>query len=104
MKSYNTTQIKSPNFLTNTSYTWVKEGDLFDRNFVFDIYNLTTKKINPFSLERKIFDVMDREMKTIFWEDCNEQSFYKHICHPENFLHLKRKNVIYPRVDDIVIN
>ena len=55
-------------------------------------------------MERKIFDVKDREMINMFWEDCNEPSFYKHICQPENFLYLNGKNVIYPRVAEIVMN
>ena len=86
------------------SYNGVKEEDLFDRSFAFDIYVLTIKNINPFSLERKIFDVKDREMINMFWEDCNEPSFYKHIYQPDNFLYLNGKNVIYPRVAEIVMN
>ena len=35
------TQTKSQKFLTNVSYNGVKEEDLFDRSFVFDIYVLT---------------------------------------------------------------
>ena len=38
----------------------------------------------------------------MFWEDCKEPSFYKHICKPENFMYLNGKNVIYPRVAEIV--
>ena len=86
------------------SYNGVKEEDLFDRSFAFDIYVLTIKNINPFSLERKIFDVKDREMINMFREDCNEPSFYKHIYEPENFLYLNGKNIIYPRVAEIVMN
>ena len=82
IKPYNTTQIKSQNFLTNISYNGVREEDLFDRSFVFNIYVLTTKNINPFSLEIKIFDIKDSEMINMFREDCNEPSFYKHICQP----------------------
>ena len=77
---------------------------LFDRSFVFDIYVSTAKNINPFSLERKIFDKKNREMINMFWEDCNEPSFYKHIYQPDNFLYLNGKNVIYPRVAEIVMN
>ena len=66
IKPYNTTRIKSRNFLTNISYNGVKEKDLFDRSFVFYIYVLTAKNINPFSLERKMFDVKDREMINMF--------------------------------------
>ena len=91
IKPYNTTRIKSRNFLTNISYNGVKEKDLFDRSFVFYIYVLTAKNINPFSLERKMFDVKDKEMINMFWEDCNEPPFNKHICQPENFLYLNGK-------------
>ena len=98
------TRIKSRNFLTNISYNKVKKQDLFDRSFVFDIYILATKNINPFSLERKIFDVKDREMINMFWDDCNEPSFYKNICQQDNFLYLNGKTIIYPRVTEIVMN
>ena len=89
--------------MTNISYNRVKE-DLFDRSFAFDIYVLTTKISIPFSLERNIFDLKDREMINMFWEDCNESSFYKYICQPGNFLYLNGKNVIYPRVAEIVMD
>ena len=83
---YNTTRIKSRSFMTNISYVGVNEENLFDRSFVFDVYVLTTKNINPFLLEQKICDIKNREMINIFWEECNDASFYKHICKPENFL------------------
>ena len=75
---------------------------MFDRSFVCNVYVLTTKNINRFSLERKIFDVKNRAVIHMFWEDCKEPSFYKHICKPENFMYLNGKNVIYPRVAEIV--
>ena len=40
----------------------------------------------------------------MFWENCNEPSFYKHICKPDNFMYLNGKNVIYPDVVEIVWN
>ena len=86
IKPCNTSRIKSRNFLTNISYNGVREDDLYDRSFVFDVYVLTTKNINPFSVERKIFDVKDREIIHMFWEDCNEPSFYKHIRKPHNLI------------------
>ena len=44
----------------------VKEKDLFERSFVFDIYVMMTKNINLFSLERIIFDVKNWEMINMF--------------------------------------
>ena len=43
-------------------------------------------------------------MINMFSEDCNEPSFYKHICQPDNFLYLNEKNVIYPSVAETVMN
>ena len=37
----------------------------------------------------------------MFWEECNEPSFYKDIWKPDNFVYLNGKNVIYPYVVDI---
>ena len=39
----------------------------------------------------------------MFWEDCNEPSFDKHIWQPDNFLYLNGKKVIYPRIAEIVM-
>ena len=55
-------------------------------------------------MERKIFDVKDRKMINMFWEDCNEPSFYKHIHQLQNFFYLNGKNIIYLRVAELVIN
>ena len=44
---------KSRNYLSNISYYRVVKEDLYNRNFVFNIYVLLTKNLNPFSLERK---------------------------------------------------
>ena len=62
----------------------------------------TTKTINPFSLERKIYDLKNREMIQMFWEECNEPNFYKHICQLDNFMYLNGKNVIHPDVAETV--
>ena len=73
IKPYSMKRIKD--LLTNISYNNIKEEDLLDRNFVFDVYMLTTKNINPFFLETKFYDLKNREMIQMFWEECNEPSF-----------------------------
>ena len=47
-KPYTTTRIKLGNFLSNISYAWTNKEDFCNRNFVFDIYVLMTKNLNPF--------------------------------------------------------
>ena len=55
-------------------------------------------------MERKIFDVKDFKMINMFWDKCNEPSFYKHICQTKIFLYLNGKSVIYPKVAQTVID
>ena len=38
LKPYNTSSIKSQNFLTNILYNGVKKEDLYDLNFIFEKY------------------------------------------------------------------
>lgn len=52
LKRYTTTRIKSRKFLPNISNNDVKEEDLHDRSFIFNVYMLITKNLNPFSLKR----------------------------------------------------
>lgn len=76
-KRYTTTRIKSRMFLPNISNNDVKEEDLHDRSFIFNVYMLITKNLNPFSLKRYIFDVDNRNLVRIFREECIDQEFFK---------------------------
>lgn len=69
LKLYNTSRIKSWKFLTNILYNGVKEEDLFDRSFTFDVHVLSNN-INPFSLEIKIFNIKDKEIVYMFRDEC----------------------------------
>ena len=104
LKPYTTTRIKSRNFLSNISYNDIREEDLYDRNFIFNVYVLITKKLNSFSLKRKISNVSNREINCMVWEESIDQGFYKYICKRENLLYLNGKNVLYPRTSQIVWN
>ena len=70
----------------------MKEEDLYDRNFILDVFVLVTKNLNPsFSLERKIFDINNREIVRMLWEEYIDQAFYKFVCEKENFMYLNGK-------------
>ena len=97
IKSYTSSRIKTRNFLSNISYTGVKSNDFVDNNFIFDIIVLLTKNVNPFSLERKIADIKNREIIFMLWDECIEKIFYKHICENDNFIYLNSKNVLYSK-------
>ena len=56
------THIKSRNFLSNIFYVGINKEDFYNENFIFDIYLLMTKNLNPFSLDRKMNDQNKHEM------------------------------------------
>ena len=103
-KPYTSRRIKTRNFLSNISYTDVKSKDFLDNNFTFDIITLLTKNISPFSLECKIVDVKNREIIYMLWDEFIEKSFYKHICENDNFIYLKRRNVLHSKTAQIVLD
>ena len=78
-RKYATTQIKSRNFLSNIVYVGINKEDFYNENFIFDVYLLHTKNLNPFSLDRKLGDKNKHEMIYILWKECMPQKFYKHI-------------------------
>ena len=101
-KPYTTTRVKSCIFLSNISYAGVSDDDVIDKNFCFDIYVLMTKSINPFSLERMLFDQAKHEMIYMLWKDRMPDDFYKFICKKEIFSYLNSKSVLHPKVFDNV--
>ena len=101
LKPYTSSRIKTRNNLLNIAYNVVKEEDFLDNNFVFDTFALLTENLNPFSLERKIADVKNREI--MLWEECVEKKIYRHICERQNFLYLNGEHVLYPRSAEIVM-
>ena len=101
-KQYTATKIKSRNFLSNISYAGINNDDVVDKNFCFDVYVLMTKNINPFLLERKLPDQTKHEMIYMLWKECIPVDFYKFICRNEHFSYLNGKNILHPRVSEIV--
>lgn len=52
--------IKSRYFLSNIA--GINKEDYYNQNFVFDVYLLLTRTLNPFSLDRKLADKTKHEM------------------------------------------
>ena len=101
-KKYTTARIKSRNFLSNIAYAGINKEDYYNRNFIFDVYLLLTKNLNPFSLDRKLADKTKHEMIYMLWKECMPIKFYRHICKKKNFLYLNGKNVLQPKVLEII--
>ena len=99
---YTTARIKSSNFLSNISHVGINKEDFYNENFLFDVYLLFTKNLNPFSLNRKLNDNSKHEMIYMLWKECMLQKFYQHICRENFFLYLNGKNVLQPKVLEII--
>ena len=78
-KRYMTTRIKSRNSLSNSAYVGINKEDCYNENFIFDVYLLVTKNLNPFSLDRKLAEKNKHEMIYMLWKECMPQKFYRHI-------------------------
>ena len=75
---------------------------MYNENFIFDIYLLVTKNLNPFSLDKKLSDKNKHEMICMLWKECMLQKFYQHIYKEKTFLYLNSKNVLQPKVSEII--
>ena len=47
---------------------------------------------------------MNRDVIYMLWDECIEETFYKHICKNDNFIHLNGKNVLYSNTAQIVLD
>ena len=47
-RKYTTRRIKSRKFLSNIAYVGINREDFCNENFIFDVYLLITKNLNPF--------------------------------------------------------
>ena len=107
LKPYNTTHIETWNFLTNMTYNGLKSEDFCNRKFIFGVYVLLTKNVNPFSI------------KKICWrKHCSNDlysigkiaqmiyilnSFYKFMSRHENFLYFNGIEVLYTKTAEILL-
>ena len=73
---YTMTRIKSQNFLSNIAYIGINKEDYYNNNFIFDVYFLLTKNLNPFSLDKKLADKTKHEMIYMLWRQCMSVEYY----------------------------
>ena len=99
---YSPTRIEARNFLSNISYTGISKNDFYNENFIFGIYVLIVKNLNPFSLSRKVTDKTKHEMVYMLWRECILSEFYRYICEEKNFVYLNGRDVGQPGVFETV--
>ena len=62
------------------------------------------KSVNPFSVDRKLSDLNKHKMVYMIRTECMLAAFYKFICKEENFIYLNGKNILQPKVSEILTN
>ena len=88
--------------MSNFASVGINREDFYNENFIFGIYLLITKNLNPFSLDRKLTDKNKHEILYMLWKECMPHKFYQHIYKENNFLYLNNKNVLQPKVSEII--
>ena len=101
---YSPTKIKARNFLRNIAYKRIREKDLSNICFIIDVFSFITMDLKPFFWSSSYFDVEDRDMIKMLWEECIPQGYYNFVKRPENFETLNSSNITFKDVKKIVQN
>ena len=101
---YSPTKIKARNFLSNIAYKRICEKDLSNICFIIDVFSFITMDLKPFFLSHCYFDVEDREMIKMLWEECISQGYYYYVKKLENFEIINSTKAAFKDVKKIVQN
>ena len=100
--NYSVRKVKARNFLTNVSYNRVKETDFQNRSFVIDCYSFIILYLNPFYLERKFENNIDRDYVNAMWNLMMPPALYNFIYQEENFKTLNKLKFKFQDTNEII--
>ena len=89
------------NFLTNISYNRVKD-DFNNRSFIIDCYSFILLYLNPFYLDRKFENSVEKDYVEGLWQLQIPNDFYVFICRPENYKILNKLKLKFQETSEIV--
>ena len=96
------TKIKARNFLSNIAYSRICEKDFSNICFVPDALTYIAMDMKPFFLQTTYFDIEDREMIRMLWEEYLPERYYNYIKQPENFELLHSPKLTFKQVKDLI--
>ena len=99
---YSSTKVKARNFLTNVSYSGIKDKDYQNRSFAIDIFSFLILYLNPFYLERKFESNIERDYVNVLWSFLMPETLYNFICRDENVKTLNKIKLKFPHAIEIV--
>ena len=100
--NYSVTKVKARNFLTIFLYNRVKETDFQNRLFVIDCYSFIILYLNPFYLERKFENNIDRDYVNTIWNLMILTTLYSFIYQEENFKTLNKLKLKFQDTNEII--
>ena len=100
--NYSPTKNKARKVLMNVSYNRIKNSDFENRSFIIDCYSIMLLYLNPFYLERKFENILDREFVNVIWCLLMLNDFYNFISQPENFKTLNKLKLEYREANESV--
>ena len=74
--NYSLTKIKARNFLTNISYSRVKEEDFNNRSFIIDCYSFVILYLSPFYLDWKFENSVEKDYVEVLWQQQIPNDFF----------------------------
>ena len=102
INKYSSTKVKARNFLTNVSYSGIKDKDYQNRSFVINIFSFLILYLNPFYLERKFESNIERDYVNVLWSFLMPETLYNFICRDENVKTLNKIKLKFPHAIEIV--
>ena len=103
-KKYSSTKVKARNFLTNISYSGIKKVNYENRSFVIDIFAYLILYFNPYNVNGKFENELERDYVNILWTMLMPQNFYFFISKEENIKILNKKNAKFQDAVEIVMS
>ena len=99
-KNYSPTKVKVQNFLTNIFHNRLKNVGFNNASFITDCYTYVLLNLNPFFLERKFDDNIDRDYVLTLWNYLIPCKFYIYICRNDDFIELNKLSLKYQNAYD----
>ena len=102
INKYSSTKVKARNFLTNVSYSGIKNKDYHNKSFVIDIFSFLILYLNSFYLERKFETIIERDYINVLWSFLMPETLYNFICKDENVKTLNKIKIKFPHAIEII--
>ena len=100
--NYSPAKVKARNFLTNILYNRVKDEDFNYRSFIIDCYSFILLYLNPFYLDQKFENSVEKDHVEVLGQLQILNDFYVFICRTENYKVLNKLKLKFQETSEII--